>query len=232
MTKLPPANTTLPNKSCIPLFIALIVAGLAGNYFKYQIFPNIDFLFGSIFALLALQFFGIGRGILATAIIASYTYFLWNHPYAIFIMTIEVAFVGWLMGRRKMGMVLADTIYWLIIGMPLVYLFYHFAMHIPPTNTYIIMTKQAMNGIAYALVARLIFIGYSLRSRSSLTTYREIVYTLLAFFVLCPALIMLAVNTRTDYNAIDRQIRTMLIHDSQHMDQSLVSWVINRKAAI
>ena len=91
-------------KQTLPLFLALIVAGLAGNYFRFPIFLNIDFLFGSIFALLALQFFGLGRGILAAAIIAGYTYIIWNHPYAIIIMTTEVAVVGWLMGHRKIGL--------------------------------------------------------------------------------------------------------------------------------
>jgi hypothetical protein len=36
------------------LCLALIAAGLAGNYFKFPIFLNIDFLFGSIFAMLVL----------------------------------------------------------------------------------------------------------------------------------------------------------------------------------
>lgn len=94
----------------IALFLALIAAGLVGNHFLLPIFLNIDFIFGSIFAMLALQFFGPGRGILASVLIAGYTYMLWNHPYAILIMTAEVAVVGWLMERRKIGLVLADTL--------------------------------------------------------------------------------------------------------------------------
>jgi PAS domain S-box-containing protein len=210
----------------------LIAAGLAGNYFKLPIFLNIDFLFGSIFAMLALQFFGLGRGILAAAAIAGYTCILWNHPYAIIIMTAEVAIVGWLMSRRKIGMVLADTLYWLIFGMPLIYLFYHLVMHVPLSNTYTTMIKQAMNGIVNALVARLIFTGYALRSRSSLTYYSEIVYNLLAFFVLCPALIMLVVSNRTDFAETDRQIRSTLLQDCQRADQRLSTWLDNRKSAI
>ena len=93
----PPSETSIiPSKYSIPLFLILIAAGLAGNYFKCPIFLNIDILFGSIFAILALQFFGLGRGILAAALIASYTYIIWNHPYAIIIQTIEVMVVGWL----------------------------------------------------------------------------------------------------------------------------------------
>jgi PAS domain S-box-containing protein len=231
-TTTPPTSRSLPNRYSIPLFLALIAAGLTGNYFKFPLFLNIDFLFGSIFAMLALQFFGLGRGIAAAALIASYTYVLWNHPYAIVIMTAEVAVVGWLMGYRKMGMVLADTLYWLIIGMPLVYVFYHLVMQVPISNTDLALTKQAVNGIANALVARLVFTGYALRSRSSLISYREIVYNLLAFFALCPALIVLAIGGRTDFATTDRHIRTQLTQDSRRVADRLEIWVVNRKTAI
>lgn len=148
------------------------------------------------------------------------------------IMTAEVAAVGWLIERRKMGLVMADTLYWLIIGMPLAYLFYHSVMHVPFTNTFIIMVKQAVNGIANALVARLIFTGYALRSRTSLISYREIVYNLLAFFVLIPALLLLAVGSKTDFAETDRHIRTTLIQDSRRVTDRVETWVVNRKTAI
>ena len=224
--------SVISNKYSIPLLLALIAAGLAGNYFKYPIFLNIDFLFGSIFALLALQFLGLGRGIVAAAMIAAYTYILWNHPYAIIIMTAEVASVGWLMSRRKIGMVLADTLYWLIVGMPLVYLFYHVAMHVPPSNSYIVMTKQAVNGIANALVARLIFTVYALRSRSSLMSYREIIYNLFIFFILMPALATLAFSSRADFAATDQQIKATLLHAIKTERLFLDIWVEHRKQPI
>ena len=216
----------------IPFFLTLIVAGLAGNYFKFSLFLNIDFLFGSIFAMLALQCFGLGRGVLAAALIAGYTYILWNHPYAIVILSTEVAVVGGLMARRKMGLVLADTVYWLIVGMPMVYVFYHGVMDVPLSTSFITMTKQAVNGIANALIARLIYSGIALYTRSSLTSFREIIYNLLAFFVLCPALIMLAVGSRTDFHEIDGQIRSTLVQDRQRVAHGLENWIQSRKTAI
>ncbi len=225
-------GTVLRSKFSLLFFLVLIAVGLAGNHFNYQIFLNIDFIFGSIFAMLALQFFGLRQGILAAAMIASYTYILWNHPYAIIIMTAEVAVVGWLMGRRKIGLVLADTLYWLLIGMPLVYLFYHIIMHVPFSNAYITMTKQAVNGIANALAARLIFTGYALYIRSSLMSYREIIYNMLTLFVLCPVLTMLAIESRTDFVETDQVIRTRLVQESSHMLDVLNSWADNRRKAI
>lgn len=221
------------SKFSTPILLTMIAAGLAGNYFKFTIFFNIDFLFGSIFAMLALQFLGLGRGILAALMIASYTYILWNHPYAIIIMTAEVAAVGWLIGQRKIGLLLADSLYWLFIGMPLVYLFYNLVMHVPLSNTYIIMYKQAVNGIANALIARLVFTGYLLWLRSSpQVSYREIIYNLLVSFVLFPALVMSAISGRADFAETDRQIRTSLLRDSGQLSLRLKTWILNRKSAI
>jgi len=216
----------------IPLLLALIAAGLAGNYCKFQLFLNIDFLFGSIFAMLVLQFCGLGRGIVAAAMIAGYTCFIWNHPYAVIIMTAEVAVVGWLMQRRKIVMVMADTLFWLFIGMPLVYLFYHGVMQVPQSNTSIVMTKQAMNGIANALVARLLFTAYTVRSRSALTSYKDISYNLLEFFVLFPALMLLAIGSRSDFKEMDSNIRTRLIRDRKIIGNRLEIWLENRQRTI
>jgi PAS domain S-box-containing protein len=214
------------------IFLVLIAAGLAGNYFSFPIFLNIDFLFGSIFALLILQFFGLSRGILSAAVIASCTFFLWNHPFAIFIMTAEVGAVGWQMEHNKRGLVLADTLYWLIIGIPLVYIFYHLTMHVSLSNTCIVIAKQAVNGIANALVARLGFIGFNLRSRASLISSSEIIGNLLSFFVLCPTLLILAIGSRSDFTEADSRIRTLLIQDSQLMNEYLKNWVVNRESVI
>ncbi len=95
-----------------------------------------------------------------------------------------------------------------------------------------LMTKQSLNGITNALIARLIFAGYTLRSKSSLISFREIVLNLLAFFVLCSTLIMLIVGSRNDFDEIDRSIRTSLVQENQRVTEILENWVENRKRPI
>lgn len=214
------------------LLLALIAAGLAGNYFRYPIFLDIDFLFGSIFAMLALQLLGPLRGILAAALIASYSYILWNHPYAIVIMTAEVAATAWLVGRFKIGLVLANAFYWLLVGVPLIYLLYHGVMEVPLGSASLIMTTQAVNGIANALLARLIYTGFVVAGRSSLIAYRDIIYNLLTFFALCPALILLMVASRSDFAETDHNIRARLHQNSLSMTNRLEVWVQNRSTAV
>ena len=220
------------NWETLPIFLALIAAGVAGNFLRLPIFLNIDFLFGSIFALLALQLFGLQRGVVAAFVISAYTITLWNHPYACIILTTEVAVVGWLFPRRKIGLVLADTLYWLCIGMPLVYFFYHGVMDVSGENTSIVIIKQTVNGIANTLVARLLFAGYTLLSRSRFLPFREIISALLGFFVLCPALIILAIDSRADFASNDERIRTALLQDRDVMSERLKNWLNYRKAPI
>ncbi len=214
------------------LLVALILAGLAGNYFKFSLFLNIDLLFGSIFAMLVLQLFDSKRGIIAAAIISSYTYFLWNHPYAIIFLTLEVALVSWLTYRRKVSLVLADTLYWLVIGMPLIFIFFHEVMNVSHSNTYIIMIKHAVNGIANTLLARLIFTAFAIRSHSISISYKEIIYNLLSSFVLFPALMILAIASRSDFAETDRLIRNLLINNGKHNALVLEAWLKSRKTEI
>ncbi|HSH13858.1 MAG TPA: hypothetical protein VLA15_08915, partial [Desulfurivibrionaceae bacterium] len=135
-----------PLKWSLFLFVLLTACGLAGNYFRYEIFFSFQYIFGSIFALLVLQFLGFRRGVAAAFLISLMTYKIWNHPYAIVIMTAEAAVVGLLQRRRNIGLVLADAIYWLFIGIPLVFLFYYGLMHLPFSSVSVSMMKQALNG--------------------------------------------------------------------------------------
>ena len=225
MNMLPPKSTILP-------LLALIFTGLAGNYFKFPIFFNADYLFGSIFAMLALQYLGLGSAVIVALFSSSCLFFSWGHPYAIIIMTAEVVCVALLSSRRKIGLVHADLLYWIFIGLPLVYLFYHIVMHVPFSNVRFIMTKDLVNGIANALAARLIFTGYALRTRLTLVSNRELIHNLLTFFVLFPALLTIAIDSRRDFSDTDQRIKTTLSQDSQRVNQQLNIWLSGRKPAI
>ncbi len=227
-----PAVSAATQRYNLPLMLGLVGAGLAGNYFKYPIFLSIDFLFGSIFAMLALQLCGVWRGTLAAALIASYTYVLWNHPYAIVIMTAEVLVVGLLMTRRNMGMLTADALYWLLLGMPLVYLFYHLVMGVPTSNAFITMTKQAVNGVANALLARLLFAAIAQRFRPARVSLHELLGNLLTAFLLFPALTLLALGSRADFAEVDAGLRTALLNDSISLSGHLERWVQDRTRTV
>ena len=212
-------------KHPVLLFLALTGAGLAGNYLRYEVFFDIQFIFGSIFALLALQYFGLRLGVLAAVLISSETYLLWNHPYAIMIMTAEVVVVGLLRERRGAGLILADTLYWVFLGIPLVVLFYYGVMHLPFYNVAVTMMKQALNGIVNALVARLIFIAVTNLREKGRFSLRELIFSLLALFVLIPSLLLLSLESRADLKRTEESVHSALKFDVQRTVPLVEAWL-------
>lgn len=220
------AMRTIPH--ALPILVGLIAAGVAGNVLGYQVFFSIEFLFGSVFSMLALQALGLGPGLFAAAAASSVTYPLWNHPYAIVIMTCEVLVVGILSRRKGIELVLADAIYWIVLGMPLVYLFYKSVMGLPPSNATITMFKQALNGISNALAARLLFMVAPPRFRHWLPSLREFLFNLLALFVLAPSLFLLALESKAAFTDTDRAIRESLRVAAVRVSAEVEGWLHER----
>ena len=219
---------TMPNMAW---YVACLLAGLAGNSLHFPLFLNIDFLFGSIFAMLALQVFGPVRGVLAAALISSYTWWLWNHPYAIIIMTLEAAVAGLLHRRFKMNLVLADALYWLCLGMPLVYLFFGVIMQAEASYA-VIMGKLAINGLANTLAACLLYMGYGLVTTRFKPSSRAMLTNLLASFVLFPALLMLLASARQDYAEAEQRLQTSLQAQSRQLTSGIEQWLEQRQTAM
>ena len=213
-------------------FILLSGLGLAGNYFRLPVFFSIDFLFGSIFSMLALQLLGGRLGVASAVVASSLTYALWNHPYAIVIFTAEAIVVGLLTARRRIDFVNADAIYWCFIGMPLVFIFYFYVMHLPLANALITMLKQAVNGIANALVARFLFIGLSYILRRAAFSLSEMVFNFLFLFVLVPSLMFIGVQSRQERDDLDVHIRESLQLIGKKATANLDVWLQDHEQRI
>ena len=99
--------------------VLLLGAGFLGNYFYLNLFFGVDFLFGSIAVMLVVYFYGLGWGVLAALVASSVTLVLWATPYAMVIFTGEAAFVGFLLHYRHYNLLILDTLFWLLLGMPL-----------------------------------------------------------------------------------------------------------------
>lgn len=225
----PPLPTSVKARQSILPFALLAAAGLAGNYFAFTFFLDIQFFTGSILALLALQFMGPGMGCAVAAVAGTVTCLNYGHPFVMLLLVAEVASVWFLVARRNITMVLADTCYWLLAGIPAIYLMFHLALQLPYGSTTMTMAKLTVNGIANALLARMLFMGWAAYSRSVPLSYREIVQNLFSLFVLLPSLVILAVSSRADFMETERAISTSLNQDSQRIDKLMETWALNRK---
>lgn len=209
----------------------MVFCGLLGNAFPFSIL-NAHFVFGSIFSMLALMFLGWGRGVLAAAIVSGYTFFAWNHPWALLTMTAEAAVVGWLTTRRRIHFVTADGIYWLVLGIPLGWFCFHIISELSLTSTFFLITKQSINGIANALIARLIYTVVSQKIKAERITLRETLANVILIFTLTSALILLVHDSRMDLAETDRNVRSILLQNSRNATFNLETWIDERRKAV
>ncbi|MFH7241424.1 MAG: ATP-binding protein [Spirulina sp.] len=195
----PPSQ--IGQRSWVGLMV-LLALGVLGNHFMWSFFFRIDFLFGTIAVWLVLNFYGLAWGGVAAVVAGSYTYVLWNHPYAIIIFAAEY-FVVAALYRRQHGrnLVLLNALYWVCLGIPLVWVFYHYALGLDSGQTQIIMLKQAVNGIFNALIASLILsytpIHHWLNrpQAASALSLQQTLFNLLVFFAFTPTLLLLAMDS-------------------------------------
>ena len=209
----------------------LALAGIAGNHFRIPFFFGVDFLFGSVAVLLAVRVYGVLWGTAVAAVASSYTVLLWGHPYALLIFTVEAAFVG-LAGRRGRGSIFVlDGVYWLVLGMPLVWLFYGRALGLDDTSTVLIALKQSMNGVFNALVASLIYRHTPLvrwiDSRASVRTASlyETFAGLAVASALVPALIFLVWNSRWEMHRLEEERERELYAATSNVAEHLDDWI-------
>ncbi|MDA3949746.1 MAG: response regulator [Spirochaeta sp.] len=207
--------------------IALASLALIGNYFNLPLFFNVDLIFGSIAAVVALRYYGPFWAVAIAVVGASYTYVLWNHPYAIVIFTCEILFVAIAYTRGARNVVLTDTVYWLVLGMPLVFLFYRVVMSLGLSATALIMLKQSINGIFNTLVAVLLislveYLGPRVETPIPLS---RLLFIAAVAFVFFPALIITVVFSRLQVRNVQEDVQTMLSSMSGSAQVTLQNWL-------
>lgn len=236
-------------------FIVLSVLSYLGNYFHLPLFFGLDFLFGNIFALIAVYFYGTVAGVLAAAIGSSYTYTLWGHPYAMVIMTCEILVVGLLLHRpRRRGfglgffyrfadfflrrhnqsLVLLASFYWSALGIFLVLIFYGGVMGVPQEQTWLIVTKQTVNEIFNAIIANFLIAYLPIarlvegRARRQELSLQDTLFNLFVAFVFFPSLILTVINGQQSFQNIETNIHAELHTATEGIVSHLDEWYNDR----
>jgi len=210
---------------------ALIAAGVLGNIFKISLFYNVDFIFGSVFSILILNYYGLFPALISTIAISSYTYLIWNHPYAIIIFSAEIIFIGVLRSRKNMSVVLLDTAYWLLIGAPLVYIFYNRIMGTSYENTLVIIFKQSINGISNALLSSLLIdatsiVKYKISGGAAKPTFQfqNLLFNIIISFVMVPIIIIMIFNSNRQYADLEAEIILKLENVAASSNELIGKW--------
>jgi len=219
-------------------FIILCIAGVLGNVYSIPLFFGIDFLLGTIAVMIVLQRYGLVLGVLSGLIASLYTYVLWKHPYAIVFLTCEAIWLGWWLARTKrLNLVWYDISYWLVIGIPFIWLIFTFLLKMPQQVLWMIALKWAINGIFNALCATFIIAYTANKGKHNqisqyTLSFQEIIYNSITIFSISFALVVMIMNTRLGVNGIESDVKIRL-RDNYQQTQSIVKmWLSNDLKAL
>jgi PAS domain S-box-containing protein len=202
------ADPASPAAAMSPIYTAaltvlLAVLAVAGNHFNLSLLFGLQIIFGSVAVLLAIVWLGARAGLVVAAASGAYTYLLWDHLFTLLIFLAEAAFVGWHRDRaRRRGrelpvLGLSVTLYWALIGIPLVLLFYRLALGMVWQQTLVVAVKQSLNGILNAALAGLVVIVVAVvRRRPGSLSARQVLFTLFLSGFLLPSILLVAWENR------------------------------------
>jgi len=203
--------------SSIAFLVLLTVLGLCGNSLKYDLFFNVGIIFGGIFAILAVRIYGY-YGIITGFIVSTYTYILWNHPYAIITYTAEAAFVAHYRAKMK-NTVATDLAYWIVCGIPMIFVTYYLVMGMTLDFTMLIMMKQTVNGVISALIATVLYDIYRLykmriKNVKMYISYQHMIFQTVMVVLLVPMTIYIissiSTNKRYVSEGMSRELNQVL----------------------
>lgn len=218
-------------------YIILCVLAVLGNVVSLPFFFGVDFLFGSIFCFIILGVYGYIAAIPAAFLAASYTFVLWNHPYAVIIFLVELLFVGYFQLRKNSNTVFLDVLYWVLIGLPLVFLFYGLVMKLPRETVGLIMLKQGINGIFNVFIAYLVinFFPFLFRLGNAETrtvSFSKLIFSLMATSLSIPALVIIGVGSRYEFGKIQERVIQELNTASLEIEGAMRDWLNQRVYAV
>jgi len=223
------AKTTFGAASFGYLLLLLALA-CVGNMIAFPLLFGVDVIFGSVFVFLVLRLYGPSWGLLASAAAGFVTLLLWDHPYAMAVFLLETAFVALLDRRRTRNLVVLTAAFWLVAGMPLIGLFYRYALGMGETAVIVVMLKDTANGIFNALAASLLLAVLPARKsaggevrRRQISLY-DILFNAFSAVVMIPLLVVLILIGREEFRHIDKAAREMAERQSQLVHADIVEW--------
>ncbi|MDH5682127.1 MAG: ATP-binding protein, partial [Spirochaetota bacterium] len=180
-------------------------------------------------------YFGVRAGILVAVIAGSSSIVHWGHPYFMLLSAIQFLFVGMAI-RLKINKMIKNHaslvgLYWLIAGLLLVSLTYHYILNLAWSGAIMIAFKQAVNEILNSLLAYLIIHYMPLGKwfgldnfKTDTNTVQQYLTNLLVTFAFLTTLLITVFTSQNDVHHIHQLINSQVQVKSDEISKRLVKW--------
>lgn len=213
--------------------LVLSLLAYLGNYAAYPLFYSVAFIFGSIAVIYAALSFGRCSAVFVAFVGGIYTIHLWGHPYALIIFLLEALWVSTLIKKYSSHIVIIDLSYWLLVGIPLVFIFYTKFIGLPFNAAALISLKQTLNGIFNALIASFIFIGVNVfLYKKERVSIQPLLFNVLLLITLIAGAIPSLMSTHQSSVNYELQLHEELKRHSKQIDNFIQARLIQKDATL
>ncbi len=199
-----PSIRQLTQRSNALALLLCILLACAGELSSFQFLYGITFCFTGVASLVALRLLGYWQALLLTAVIITAGTWL-NHPAFHYIILLETAVVGLLIKRRKSGLLSSDALFWLIGGIPLLFMLAHSNIHLSASDKLLMAGIVALNGFFNAFAAQMVYQYLPLRrlrnhqSERARHSFNTVLLHLSIGIVLCSFLLNIFLNSISSF---------------------------------
>ena len=197
------AQNRLGTRQVVALSLFLSAA-LLGNVLAPQLFTGFNYLFGSIAVMLVLRLFGTVWAVVAAVIAALWCKQIFGHYYMLFWLVPEPLFVWfWMKRRPKDTLIMADTIYWLFVGTPLIFILFQLVLEVALLGATAAALMYMVIGVTNALIATLLINQFSLErlvwpeKQQGSVTIAHFLFQVMMLTIVLPAMLVLVVTGRS-----------------------------------
>ncbi|QYJ84942.1 diguanylate cyclase [Shewanella mesophila] len=134
---------------------ALGILGLLVNLVPIQLFGNQQLVIGNMFFVIVAVFIGPWYALLTALLCATGLYIAWDSWHMFFLFPLEALWLGYAR-RKEFYSLYADIVYWIVVGIPLFYIYLNSLSELPNSYLTFIILKQGINGLLYTALASII----------------------------------------------------------------------------
>lgn len=183
--------------------LLLVSLSFAGNVWAPGLFTGFNYLLGSVGVLLILRLFGLAPALVAALLAAAWCKQLFGHFYPLLWLGLEPLFVWyWCRRRPQDSMIMADTVFWVALGGPLVLVVFLAVLGMPLLGTGAAALMYATIGITNALLATLLLTQLPITKwvwpgrQLQQITLDQLIFQVLMLAIVLPALLVLVFTGR------------------------------------
>ncbi|GIU27556.1 hypothetical protein TUM4644_24540 [Shewanella colwelliana] len=226
------------NKQHLAFAFVLGLLGLLVNLYPIPLFGNQQLIIGNLFFVIVAIFAGPWYALITALLCSAGLYLAWDSWHMFLLFPLEAIWLGFAR-RRDVYSLFADICFWLLLGMPIFYLFAELVFELPDSYMTFITLKQGINGMLYtalgSIIVTLLPSGLHIKDRISTQKRKSFNAQLTYTFTQILTLALLVSAFIFNNNSINQQqidVKRNLDDSANHLGLATQTFIDNHIRAI